>query len=114
MERIMIIGCGGSGKSTLARELGEKLKLPVVHLDKLFWTPGWVPVSREEFDKRHLAALERDKWIIDGNFDRTIPARLQYCDTVLYLDYSRFACVPQCTDRQGCTHCYRKRLPCKA
>jgi len=40
MDRIMIIGCGGAGKSTLARKLGEKLSIPVVHLDKLWWKPG--------------------------------------------------------------------------
>ena len=57
MERIVIIGCGGAGKSTLARQLGEKLDIPVVHLDKLFWRPGWVQVSKEEFDKLHREAL---------------------------------------------------------
>lgn len=93
MERIMIIGCGGSGKSTLAQQLGEKLGLPVVHLDKLFWTPGWVSVPKEEFDRRHQAAIAQEKWIMDGNFDRTIPLRLQRCDTVIYLDFSRLACL---------------------
>ena len=93
MERIMIIGCGGSGKSTLARKLGEKTGLPVVHLDKLFWNPGWVSVSQEEFDRRHDAALAGDRWIIDGNFNRTLPRRLERCDTVIYLDYSRMACL---------------------
>lgn len=93
MERIMIIGCGGSGKSTLAQQLGEKLGLPVVHLDKLFWMPGWVSVPKEEFDRRHQAAIAQEKWIMDGNFDRTIPLRLQRCDTVIYLDFSRFACL---------------------
>ena len=93
MERIMIIGCGGSGKSTLARQLGEKTKLPVVHLDKLFWRPGWVSLPKEEFDRLHREAISREKWIIDGNFDRTIPERLQHCDTVIYLDFSRFACL---------------------
>ena len=93
MERIMIIGCGGSGKSTLARQLGEITGLPVVHLDKLFWTPGWVSLSREEFDKVHREAIAQEKWIMDGNFDRTIPERLARCDTVIYLDFSRFACL---------------------
>ena len=89
----MIIGCGGAGKSTLARQLGEKTGLPVVHLDKLFWKPGWVSLSREEFDLVHQEAISRERWIIDGNFDRTIPQRLSRCDTVLYLDFSRWACV---------------------
>ena len=93
MDRIMIIGCGGSGKSTLAQQLGQKTGLPVVHLDQLFWTPGWVSVSKDEFDRMHEAALAEEKWIIDGNFDRTIPVRLQRCDTVIYLDFNRFACL---------------------
>lgn len=93
MERIMIIGCGGAGKSTLARKLGEKTGLPVVHLDKLFWKPGWVSLTREEFDVVHQAAIAQEKWIIDGNFDRTMARRMDRCDTVIYLDFSRWACV---------------------
>ena len=93
MERIMIIGCGGSGKSTLARQLGDKLNLPVVHLDKLFWRPGWEQVSREEFDRLHREALAQEKWIMDGNFDRTMAERIQHCDTVIYLDFGRSACL---------------------
>lgn len=93
MERIMIIGCGGSGKSTLAQQLGQKLGLPVVHLDKLFWTPGWVSISKDEFDRVHEEVISREQWIIDGNFDRTIPVRLQRCDTVIYLDFSRLVCL---------------------
>lgn len=99
MERVIIIGCGGAGKSTLARQLGEKTGLPVVHLDKLFWKPGWVSLSREEFDLVHQEAISRERWIIDGNFDRTIPQRLSRCDTVLYLDFSRWACVMGVTKR---------------
>ena len=41
MERILIIGCSGSGKSRLARQLGQKLGLPVVHLDQLWWKENW-------------------------------------------------------------------------
>ena len=93
MERIIIIGCGGAGKSTLARQLGDKLDLPVVHLDKLFWKPGWVESSREEIDGKIFAQLQKPRWIMDGNYNRTLPERLQYCDTVIYMDFSRLACL---------------------
>ncbi len=93
MERIIIIGCGGAGKSTLARQLGEKLELPVVHLDRLFWRPGWVQVSQEEFDDLLRVELEKEKWIMDGNFNRTIPRRVERCDTIIYLDFNRFTCL---------------------
>lgn len=93
MNRIVIIGCGGAGKSTLARQLGEKLTLPVVHLDKLFWKPGWVEETQEEFDRKLALELEKPRWIIDGNFNRTMPQRLEKCDTIIYLDFSRLACL---------------------
>lgn len=94
MERIMIIGCGGSGKSTLARQMGEKLGLPVVHLDQIWWAPGdWNHLEREEFDALLKAEVEKPCWILDGNFNRTIEMRLEKCDTVIYLDFSRAVCL---------------------
>ena len=93
MKRIVIIGCPGSGKTRLARALGEKLNLTVVHLDRLWWKSGWENVSQEEFDARLEKALSLDSWIIDGNYSRTMDARLAACDTIIYLDYSRCACL---------------------
>lgn len=93
MERVVIIGCSGSGKSTLARQLGEKLNLPVVHLDRLFWKPGWQEATAEEFDEKLTAELEKDRWIIDGNFSRTMQQRLAKCDAVIFLDYNRLVCL---------------------
>ncbi len=93
MKRIMIIGCGGAGKSTLARQLGEKLDIPVVHLDKIWWRENWTHISREEFDAAVLAEVQKEKWILDGNYNRSMDQRLPYCDTIIYLDFSRFACL---------------------
>ena len=92
-KRILLIGCGGSGKSTFARKLGKATGLPVVHLDQLYWKPGWTPLSREEFDERLAAELQKPEWIMDGNFDRTIPRRLEFCDAVIFLDLPRLVCL---------------------
>lgn len=93
MNRILIIGCGGSGKSTLARSLGKRLRLPVVHLDQLWWRRGWQNVSIQEFDRQLGEVLDTDAWIIDGNYSRTMERRLERCDTIVYLDFSRWACL---------------------
>ena len=94
MERVMIIGCGGAGKSTLARKLGEKTGQPVVHLDQIWWEPGiWQHIEKSEFDERLAEELRKPQWILDGNFNRTIEARLAVCDTVIYLDYPRIVCL---------------------
>ena len=90
MERVMIIGSGGSGKTTLARQLGEKTGLPVVHLDNIWWSPGnWKHLEREAFDALLARELEKPRWILDGNYDRTLEPRLEKCDTVIYLDFPR-------------------------
>ena len=93
MKKIIIIGCSGSGKSTLSRQLGELMQIPVIHLDKLWWKPNWETASRDEFDVLHRAAMAEPTWIMDGNFSRTLPERLQNCDTVIYLDFNRVACI---------------------
>ena len=94
MKRVLIIGCGGAGKSTLARQLGGKTSLPVVHLDQIYWSPGnWEHLEREEFDRLLNVELEKTCWILDGNFNRTLELRLEKCDTVIYLDFSRAQCI---------------------
>ncbi len=93
MRKIIVIGCPGSGKTTLSKIIADTLSLPLVHLDSLFWKEGWVESSREEFDKKLLCELEKDSWIIDGNYSRTIKMRLEYADTVIFLDYPRHVCA---------------------
>lgn len=100
MKRVIIIGNCGSGKSWLSGEIAKKTGLPVVHLDSLLWRPGWTQAPREEFDALLAAELEKPEWIIDGNFNRTLPLRLSYCDTVIFLDFSRLVCLWGVTSRK--------------
>ena len=93
MERIQIMGCSGAGKSTLARNLGEKTGLPVIHIDRLFWKSGWVESTKDEIDEKILREVSKDRWILDGNYSRTLQARLDRCDLVIYLDFPRWFCI---------------------
>ncbi|WP_099205244.1 AAA family ATPase [Scatolibacter rhodanostii] len=90
MQKILIIGCSGCGKTTLSRALAKELELPLVHLDKLYWLNNWQAMPREKFDALLKEELAKSQWILDGNFDRTLPMRLKYCDTIIFMDYSRF------------------------
>jgi adenylate kinase family enzyme len=94
MRRVVILGSSGAGKSTFARALGDKLGLPVVHLDALFWRPGWVEPDPEAFRAAVAAAIAGDAWVSDGNYvSRTFDLRLPRADTVIFLHQPRWLCV---------------------
>ncbi|CAH1656297.1 Adenylate kinase family enzyme [Hyphomicrobiales bacterium] len=93
-RRILILGCAGSGKSTLARQIGERLGLPVVHLDVLFWEPGWKQPDEAAFRARVAAAIAGDVWISEGNYSRqTFDLRLPRADQVIWLEMPRLLCL---------------------
>lgn len=88
-----MIGSGGAGKSTFATRLGVLLKLEVIHLDSLYWSPGWVEMPKEEWRTTVEDLIKKDSWIMDGNYGGTLDTRLAACDTVIFLDISRLICV---------------------
>jgi adenylate kinase family enzyme len=93
MKRIVIIGSSGSGKSTLARTLGSQLAINVIHLDRHFWRPGWIPTDETTWTNCVQTMAQAPSWIIDGNYRRTLDIRLQAADTVIFLDMSRLVCM---------------------
>ena len=101
MQKIMVIGCPGAGKSTFSRALQGKIGLPLFYLDMLFWNSDKTNVSREEFDQRLLDILKQDRWIIDGNYGRTLEMRLKECDTVFLLDFPVPVCLSGVEQRIG-------------
>jgi adenylate kinase family enzyme len=93
VRRVLIIGNSGGGKSTLARRLGAKLGLPVIHLDVLFWKPGWVESEDDDYRRRVMAALEAPEWICDGNFPGTYGVRMARSDTIVWIDQPPLLCL---------------------
>lgn len=101
MLKIIIIGSPGSGKSTFARKLRDITNLPLYYLDMLWHKKDRTNISREEFDEKLEKILKKDKWIIDGNYQRTIEMRLKECDTVFLMDYPLEVCLSGAEERVG-------------
>jgi len=93
VKRILVIGHPGSGKSTLATALSEAFALPIIHLDKEFWQPGWIKMPEDKWQEKIRTLIAQDRWIMDGTFDRNLEIRLPRADTVIFLDYSRYICL---------------------
>ena len=93
MRRVLVIGISGAGKSTFARVLGAKTELPVIHLDKEFWRPGWTQTPRSEWRAKVAELVEGEQWIMEGNYAGTLDLRLPRTDTVVWFDYPAAKCM---------------------
>jgi adenylate kinase family enzyme len=94
-RRIAVVGRAGAGKTTVALELGRALRLPVVHLDRLAWGPGWHPVEPLTFGVRHAAAISGDAWVLDGGYLARAgwPERLRRADMVVLVEAPLLVCL---------------------
>ena len=91
VKRIAVIGGSGSGKSTLSNILSRKLDIPAIYLDAINYKPNWVQIDKSERDNIILSRANDETWIIDGNYNKTLPKRLENADLIIWLDYSTFA-----------------------
>ena len=101
MQKVLVIGCSGAGKSTFARRLRDRTGLPLYYLDRLWHKPDRTNVTREAFDRGLAQWLARPAWILDGNYSRTLPQRLEACDTVFFLDFPLEVCLAGVENRRG-------------
>ena len=101
MKKVIIIGCCGSGKSTFARQLHAGTGIHLFHLDQLNWNENKTTVEKEVFLKRVQDVIQKDSWIIDGNYGSSIEMRMQACDTVFFLDYPVDICIQGIHERVG-------------
>ena len=93
MQRILILGSGGAGKSTLAGKIAQRTKLPIIHLDQHYWKPHWIESSKEEWTERVKELIQKEQWIMDGNYGGTLELRIPRADTIIFMNTSRWLCL---------------------
>jgi len=88
--RICIMGPSNSGKSTLAYAIGQARDMQVVHLDQLHHLPNtdWSLRPPDEFARLHDEAIMGSRWIVERNYSRLIPQRLERATGFILLDAS--------------------------
>lgn len=99
--KIIVIGCPGSGKSFFSKNLSEKTKIPVYHMDNIFWNEDRTSITKIELMVSVEKIMESNQWIIDGNYISTMEVRIKNADTIIYLDYTTEQCMHGIKERVG-------------
>ena len=109
IQKVCIVGNTASGKSFFSRLVGEALKLPVYHLDQVYWRGDWTHISRTDFLVRQEELITCPLWVIDGCFSEFgLSKRFQSADAIIFIDQPVLTCAKRAISRRGDT---RKDLP---
>jgi adenylate kinase family enzyme len=96
VKRVNVRGPSASGKTTTSRRLSEKLGVPHIELDALYWGANWEEATDDEFRRRVATALASapDGWVVDGSYDGKLRGFvLQHADTLVFLDLPLRVCL---------------------
>ena len=84
--KINVIGISGAGKSTFAKDLANKLSSSYIEMDSLYWAEGWS--VNPNFLKDLQTNLQRESFVLDGNYASSDHLKWKDIDLVIWLDYS--------------------------
>ncbi len=91
--KIMVIGYSGSGKSTFSKRLASVYRLPVLHLDRIFFGPNWVERDKPTVEKEIRSFMQQENWLIDGHYRHLAKERFEQATTIYLFDFNRLTCL---------------------
>lgn len=93
--RVLITGNSGSGKTWLAEQLSERLAVPLVRLDDVYWQDAYGGKERDKrvvFDEVAERAAE-SSWVMEGVYGWLLPAALPRATEFIFLDLPVEECL---------------------
>jgi adenylate kinase family enzyme len=93
IRRVSVVGSSGSGKTTFAAQLAERLRVPHVELDAIYWGPNWSHLDEQTLRASVREATVGDGWVCDGNYSDVRRIVLERADTVVWLDLPLRTCL---------------------
>jgi len=92
--KILILGCSGSGKSTLTRELEQLLKIPILHLDRIWHTTNYDDEAQKFLRKTQIDFMtENESFIVDGNYTSSMDIRMPHANFIIWFRIPRYLCL---------------------
>lgn len=99
-KKVIVLGNNGSGKSYFSKRLAEKTKLPLIHLDLLYWLENWEHPCREQWIDIQKNVMKGDSWILDGMYISTFEMRFMEAEVVYFLDIDKNICLESVKQRE--------------
>ncbi len=94
--KISIIGISGGGKTTLAKKISEKLRIPRIELDTLWFAAGGHLLKQESGEERNRVRadmrsrleplMRQESWVSDGWYSKAQPIIAKEADQLVFLD----------------------------
>ena len=100
-NKILVIGYPGSGKSYFSKQLVNIIKLPLYHLDNIYWKEDKTNLDQKEFISEVNKIMDTDSWVIDGMYLATLEERLLKADYVIFFDCPIDECINGIMHRTG-------------
>jgi adenylate kinase family enzyme len=100
-KKIVVIGSPGGGKSYFSIKLSKTIEVPVYHMDNIYWHEDKTHITREELVDTINTIMNKQEWIIDGNYISTIEQRIKCAETIIYLDFTTKQCIEGVKSRIG-------------
>jgi adenylate kinase family enzyme len=73
--------------------LARQTNLPLIHLDREFWRPGWAATPRGAWRAKVIELVAGENWIMEGDYGSSLDLRLPHADTLIWFDYPRRRCL---------------------
>lgn len=91
--KIVILGYSGAGKSTFAKQLNQHYQIPLLYLDTIHFSSGWVERPDEDMERDLYEFMHNESWIIEGNYRRLAKERYDQADHIFIFKMNRIACL---------------------
>jgi adenylate kinase family enzyme len=102
--QLLIIGNAGCGKTYLAKKLAKKLKIPIYHIDNLWFRPGGYSEAHERTAKERKTMIKnimkKKSYIIEGASGITAKQFAKVVSHLIFIAYSKKVCVDSITTRK--------------